>query len=173
MKRLLGISTTLALLLSIGCEPVVSPPPPQAQNAPAPTASAPPAAQPPAAQAPAAQAPAQQPAAQQPATQAPFVAEAGVGKRGQSLKNETGVGRFIAQPAMSLFAVEQRMVFQVQIPQALDLYKASNGRLPKSHDEFMTQIIKANNIRLPELPAGQVYKFHPDDGQLYVHPAGE
>ncbi len=78
-----------------------------------------------------------------------------MGKRGQSLKNETGVGRFIAQPAMSLFAVEQRMVFQVQIPQALDLYKASNGRLPKSHDEFMTQIIKANNIRLPELPPGK------------------
>jgi hypothetical protein len=101
------------------------------------------------------------------------VARAGVGKRGQSLRNETGVGGMIAQPAVTLFAVEQRMVFDVSIPHAMQLWEASNGRKPKSHEEFMTQIIKGNSINLPELPAGKVYRYHPDDGLLYVHPANE
>lgn len=118
----------------------------------------------------------QAPTPTQPASEplaAPIKAEAGVGKEGQSLRNEQGVGRMIAQPAITLFAVKQRAVFEIQIPSALSLYKASNGNGPKSHDEFMTQIIKANNINLPELPAGQVYKYHADEGVLYVHPANE
>jgi hypothetical protein len=118
-------------------------------------------------------APATAPAAPAAPPAEPEVARAGVGKRGQSLRDEQGVGRMIAQPAITLFAVEQRAVFDIQIPSALNLYKASNGDFPKSHEEFMTQIIKANNIRLPELPAGRVYRFHPDEGLLYVHPANE
>lgn len=101
------------------------------------------------------------------------LARAGVGKQGQSLRNETGVGRMIAQPAITLFAVRQRAVFEIQIPHALALYKATNGNDPKTHDEFMTHIIKANNINLPELPEGRVYRYHPDEGLLYVHPANE
>ncbi|MCC6509559.1 MAG: hypothetical protein IT423_10655 [Pirellulaceae bacterium] len=113
------------------------------------------------------------PAAEPPPPAAPIKAEAGVGKQGQSLKNEGAVGRFFAQPAITLFTVKQRVVFEIQIPQAMNLYQASNGYKPKSHDEFMTHIIKANNIALPILPEGQVYKYHPDEGVLYVHPAKE
>lgn len=120
------------------------------------------------------QSPAPAPPAAQPATlEAPIKAEAGVGKQGQSLRNEKGVGRMIAQPAISLFAVKQRVVFEIQIPQAMELYKASNGNYPKSHQDFMTHIIKANNIPLPALPEGQEYKYHPDEGQLWVHPIGQ
>ncbi len=79
-------------------------------------------------------------------------AEAGVGKQGQSLKNEAGVGRMVAQPAITLFAVKQRVVFEIQIPQAMQLYQAEKGNPPKTHEEFMTRIIQANNIKLPELP---------------------
>ncbi len=34
----------------------------------------------------------------------------------------------------------------------------------------MTRIIKANNIVLPELPAGQVYKYDPEKAELWVYP---
>ncbi len=103
----------------------------------------------------------------------PVKAEAGVGKQGQSLKNESGVGRIIAQPAITLFAVKQRVVFEIQIPQAMQFYQAEKGNMPKTHDEFMTRIIKANNINLPELPDGQVYKYDPEKAELWVYPADQ
>lgn len=106
-----------------------------------------------------------------PPTDEPVVARAGVGKEGQSLQNETGVGRMIAQPAITLFAVRQRAVFEIQIPQAMQFFEGLEGRKPKDHDEFMTKIIQANKITLPELPEGKVYRYHPDDAQLYVESA--
>ena len=96
------------------------------------------------------------------------IAEAGVGKKGQSLKDEKGIGAMIVQPARSLFAVEQRMVFQVQIPKAMQTFSAIEGRKPNSHDEYMSKIIKANLIKLPELPAGQSYIYDPKLGELMV-----
>jgi hypothetical protein len=45
------------------------------------------------------------------------------------------------------------------IEHALNLYNAAEGRFPQSHDEFMTQIITANNIRLPALPNGLQYQY--------------
>ena len=112
-------------------------------------------------------------AVEPPMPEQPVVAAPGVAKQGQSLKNETGIGRMIVQPAVTLFAVRERAVFEIQIPQAMQLWEASNGRKPKSHEEFMDQVIKANNIKLPELPEGKIYRYHPDDAQLYVHPANE
>ena len=101
----------------------------------------------------------------------PMKAEAGVGKQGQSLKNESGMGRMVAQPAITLFAVKQRVVFEIQIPQAMNFYQAEKGYKPKTHDDFMNFIIKANQINLPELPAGQVYKYDVEKGELWVYPA--
>ena len=74
----------------------------------------------------------------------------------------------IVQPARTLFAFKQRAVFEIQIPSAMKLFKATEGRNPKSHDEFMTKIIKANSIKLPELPAGQTYDYDPQLGELMV-----
>lgn len=45
------------------------------------------------------------------------------------------------------------------IEHALNLYNAAEGRFPQSHDEFMTQVIAANNIRLPVLPNGLQYQY--------------
>lgn len=92
-------------------------------------------------------------------------AKAGEGKRGQSLKNETGI---FVEPAKAFFRVEQRTVFEFQVPQALSLFKASEGRAPKSQEEFMTKIIAANNIKLPELPAGNKYVYDPQREELMV-----
>jgi len=91
-------------------------------------------------------------------------AEVGVGKKGR------GYGKgFIATPAASLWAVKERLVFQVQIPQAMQLFKAGNdNKGPKSHDEFMEKIIKENSIKLPELPEGDRYMYDPKTEQLMV-----
>jgi hypothetical protein len=90
-------------------------------------------------------------------------AEVGVGKKGR------GYGKgVIVTPVASLFAVRERLVFEVTIPEAMKLFKAMEDRAPKSHEEFMEKIIKANNIHLPELPEGDRYKYDPKTEQLMV-----
>lgn len=96
-------------------------------------------------------------------------AEAGVGQKGRSLdKYQEGVQRVIAEPAKALFATKERLVFSVQVPQALQLFKAEKGYAPRSHDEFMREIVQFNNIVLPELPPGQRYVYDPQREELMV-----
>ena len=54
------------------------------------------------------------------------------------------------------------------IEHALNLYNAAEGRFPQSHDEFMTQIITANNIRLPALPNGLQYQYDVPGHRLVI-----
>lgn len=108
-----------------------------------------------------------QPEQKQPAQKQPEVigqkADVGVGAKGRGY----GEG-FIATPAASLFAAQEKVVFQIQIPQAMNLFKASEGRPPKSHDEFMQRIIKENQIKLPQLPEGKRYQYDPKTAELMV-----
>ncbi|MCY2975963.1 MAG: hypothetical protein NTW52_15010 [Planctomycetota bacterium] len=99
------------------------------------------------------------------------VAEVGVGIKGQSLRDETGVGKIISQPAMTLFTTKEKVAFEILIPQAMGLFEGFNGRKPETHEEFMEKIIKEQRIELPKLPTGQVYRYHPDDFQLWVEAA--
>jgi hypothetical protein len=92
-------------------------------------------------------------------------ADVGVGKRGQSLEQHSGV---LVEPAKAYFRFEQKAVFQIQLPQALELFKATEGRLPSSHDEFMSRIVQANNIQLPTLRPGEKYIYVPEKGELMV-----
>lgn len=108
------------------------------------------------------------PAAQTPAES--VKAQVGVGAKGRSLDGETGVGKMVSAPVSAFFAVKERVAFDIQVPQALSLFRASEGRFPKSHQEFMEKIVKANQIKLPELPAGMVYRFNTELGELWVDP---
>jgi len=54
------------------------------------------------------------------------------------------------------------------IKHAIDLYQAENGRYPASYDEFMTKIIKENNIVLPVLPSYQEYFYDEKEHKLQV-----
>ena len=51
---------------------------------------------------------------------------------------------------------------------AMDLFNAENDRYPKDYDEFMTEIIKANNIALPKLPAYQEYAYDEKEHKLII-----
>jgi hypothetical protein len=94
-------------------------------------------------------------------------AQVGVGKKGRRLEDERLV-QTIVTPAVALFRTRERLVFEVQIPQALKMYEALNGKKPATHDEFMEQIVQANKIPLPTLPSGHRYVYDPQTGQLMV-----
>ena len=54
------------------------------------------------------------------------------------------------------------------IEHALNLYNAAEGRFPQSHEEFMTQVITANNIRLPALPNELQYQYDVPGHRLVI-----
>lgn len=90
-------------------------------------------------------------------------AEVGVGRKGHGY----GTGP-VATPLATRWRAAERLIFNVQIPQAMNLFKATHGRAPASHDEFMKEIINANQIRLPELRHGERYYYDPAAEQLMV-----
>ncbi|MBV8318567.1 MAG: hypothetical protein JOZ53_26805 [Planctomycetaceae bacterium] len=56
----------------------------------------------------------------------------------------------------------------LQIEEAMRLFQAMNDRYPKDYDEFMTEIIKANNIALPKLPDDQEYGYDEKEHTLII-----
>jgi hypothetical protein len=75
-------------------------------------------------------------------------------KRGSTI---TG-GGIITEPLKQFFSIQHRIVFD-QIKHAEQLYKGLHGRMPKTHEEYMKEIIEANEIALPELDAGWDYYY--------------
>jgi len=98
-------------------------------------------------------------------------ADVGVGKRGRGYDTSPIVAP-ITVPVATFFAARERLSFQIQIPQAMQLYKAEKGAAPKTHEEFMENIIKANRIPLPDLPAGHRYIYDPAREELMVERPG-
>jgi hypothetical protein len=92
-------------------------------------------------------------------------AEKGVGLKGRSLDEYEGP---VVTPAKAFFAAKERIAFEIEVPHALQLYEASSGEAPKTHDEFMENVIKANQIKLPVLPPGHKYVYDPATKQLMV-----
>lgn len=90
-------------------------------------------------------------------------AKVGVGKKGRGY----GAG-LVTTPVAAYFGARERIAFEIQIPEAMKLYKALNGNAPKTHEEFMQKIIKENAVRLPELPEGHRYVYDPKAEQLMV-----
>jgi hypothetical protein len=108
----------------VGQQPAPPPPPPPEQ--PSPKGKAPPPPPPP-----------------------PNVVREGV-RPGVSGKGEYGPG-LITTPLSVYFRIPERLVFNVEIPQAMNMYKGEHGYFPKTQEEFMQKIIAENAIALPEL----------------------
>lgn len=111
---------------------------------------------------PPAQSPAQPPA--EAATER-VKAEKGVGIKGRSLDQHEGL---LVTPAKAYFSAKERIAFEIEVPHALNLYKASEGSGPKSHEEFMEKIIQFNRIKLPQLPPDAKYVYDVESEQLMV-----
>lgn len=102
----------------------------------------------------------------------PKIAGVGVGKQSQGIGDVSSANpaNFVAAPAKVYFQIKERIVFEQLIPKVMQLYQATNGHLPKTHEAYMKEL-ETNLIKLPELPAGQVYRYRPEEGELYVEPA--
>ncbi|MBL8812590.1 MAG: hypothetical protein JNM43_20670 [Planctomycetaceae bacterium] len=57
---------------------------------------------------------------------------------------------------------------QLAIQHALDLFNAAEGRYPNSFEEFMTRVIKENQIRLPQLPQGMEFQYDVENHKLLI-----
>ncbi len=93
-------------------------------------------------------------------------AQAGVGKQGR----DYGGGAIMAPvtvPVGTYFRARDRITF-IQVDDGMRLYKATNGTAPKTHEEFMEKIIKAGQIKLPDLPPGDRYIYVPQREELCV-----
>jgi type IV secretory pathway VirB10-like protein len=110
-------------------------------------------------------APAKAPAktAQKTPTTVQKAAAVGAGAKGRGY----GEG-MVATPVATYFIVKERIAYDIQIPHAMNLFKATEGHAPKTHEEFMEKIVKANQIHLPTLPSGHRYVYDPEQGQLMV-----
>jgi hypothetical protein len=105
-----------------------------------------------------------------------------VGKRTQEIKNAaTELQKGDARVATTKITAKDPITLQgnayvtvigrtsiMQIEHAINLYHAMNDRYPKDYDEFMNEIIKANNIALPQLPYYQKYGYSMDDHKLVI-----
>lgn len=63
--------------------------------------------------------------------------------------------------------IKQRIA-GLAIDHAVNLFQATEGRYPRDFDEFMTRIIKENNMQLPALPKGLVYQYDVPNHKLVV-----
>lgn len=90
-------------------------------------------------------------------------AKTGVGAKGRNYG-----GGIITEPIRQKFRAEQWVALEVQVPKALQLFEATEGRLPSTHEEFIKKIIVANQIALPKLPPGQEFVYVPEKGKLMV-----
>ena len=104
-----------------------------------------------------------------------------IGQRTQDVRNaavelqkgaQVGSTRIVAKDPISLQGnayvsiIGQTSILSIQ--HALDLYHATNDRFPKDYDEFMAEIIKANNIALPQLPPYQKYGYDEKEHKLII-----
>lgn len=88
----------------------------------------------------------------------------GVGKKGRGYG-----GGIITEPVKQYFTAKERIAFEIEVPHALELYKASHDfKAPATHEAFMKEIIAFNNIKLPELPEGHRYQYDPKTETLMV-----
>ncbi len=96
------------------------------------------------------------------------IAKVGVGVQGSSLDSIKGNDprMLIVGPAQAYFKTKERIVFDIELPRSAQLFNALQGRDPKTHDEYMREVV--GKIQLPKLPDGKVYKYHPDTNDLWV-----
>ena len=98
-------------------------------------------------------------------TAAPGMTDKG---RYASAGNTSNPMSIISTPISVMFRTQDRLILQ-QVDAGMNYFKAENGRAPATHEEFMEKIIRANNIKLPQLPTGRSYVY--EGGELKIrHP---
>lgn len=71
-------------------------------------------------------------------------------------------------PLTAYFSIKEQIIFDANIPKAMEIFEGLRNRKPISHQEFMTEIIAKSNIRLPQLPPQHRYIYDPERGELMI-----
>ena len=75
----------------------------------------------------------------------------------------------ITVPVGEYFKARERVVFDMEIPKSMQIFKAmNNNKGPATEEEFMERIIEENGIRLPQLPPEHSYIYDPATETLNV-----
>ena len=74
----------------------------------------------------------------------------------------------ITGPLEAYGPLKRKVVTDIGIKHAINLFHATEGRYPKDFDEFMTRIIKQNRINLPTPGAGMHYGYDVENHELVV-----
>jgi hypothetical protein len=86
-------------------------------------------------------------------------------------KGEGYGGDPVTAPIRALVRTRERVKF-IEVDHALKIHRALNGDI-KDTDQFMNEIVKANGLTLPDLPAGDKYYFDPKTQALMVEEGGK
>ena len=70
--------------------------------------------------------------------------------------------------ALAAYGPTLEKISGMGIDMQVRLFHAEHGRYPKDHAEFMEQIIKKNQIKLPVLPGGAEYRYDVEKHELVV-----
>ena len=107
------------------------------------------------------------------APEARKTAEVGDGSKGQ-YRQKFGRMSIFDTTIGTMYRTKENLTYNVLIPQAMKLYQANNDRFPRTHEEFMKEIIQPNNIKLPDLKDGCRYEYNPQKAELeVVYPINE
>ena len=88
------------------------------------------------------------------------------------VKPDVNMTNPITGPLEAFHPVMQQIA-TMGIEHSVNLFNASEGRYPNSYDEFMTRIIKENNMHLPVLQPGMEYQYDVENHKLVVIQTGE
>jgi len=61
----------------------------------------------------------------------------------------------------------------LNLQHTLDIYNATEGHYPQSHEEFMTKVVKAYDVRLAVLPPGWQYAYDVENHTVRIVSAQE
>ncbi|MFK7770191.1 MAG: hypothetical protein AB8B55_23475 [Mariniblastus sp.] len=75
--------------------------------------------------------------------------------------------------AMQGYGFAAGQVSKLAIEKNIQLFHATTGRYPKDHEEFMTEIIKKYNLKLPQLPKSRKYQYDVEKHELVIVEAGD
>jgi hypothetical protein len=89
-------------------------------------------------------------------------AQVGMGEKGRGYGNG-----LIPVVAASYWSTKERLAL-MQIQHNMDLYKGEHGYFPKTHAEFMEEIVKKGDLQLPKLPEGHKYQYDPETATLMI-----
>ena len=85
----------------------------------------------------------------------------------QKGRRSAAAGGYLGAVGHARFWAEHELI-RLNIQKALDLFNAQRGRYPESHEEFMQEIIRYNQIQLPVLPDGEEYIYNTEEHKLMV-----